>query len=491
MVSRWWCLCLLLLPQDEDAKKAERLVKQAEALAEAKSFEEARAIYQAVAAKWPSTEAGKVAAYRGGDNCIVAIAQIVNNGPSENRIDVHIMGDSFRYTNADQRSFFGQAQGFAIQLTSGGSLREYQKYFNYWRVNLASKEQGTSTDSKKIDTALGVKTGDGGGGYSVDGKKVAEISRRLPHNEGLYLVLVRMGGGVDSGGGGIVTWTGGGTLVHEFGHAFGGLGDEYTSEPGGMPNGFQRPIGRGVNYSDSPDPDKLPWKHWLEKPEVARAAGVGASEGANAHEKGQWKPTTGGCTMGSGGGGDFCPVCRERMVIEIYRRVCPVDDASPASAVVKVKKNGEKYRIETPDAVPWVLPMQPTTHRLAVRWKMKRAEEASGETASGQDARPQSPEEPKEAPKKRERNFGKIPFEGEDLKGGVRPDRAGRPLERPVFAEGKLTPGRYLLTVEVRDEMWEEKTDNQTKQKVKVPWVLRDPEGLMVERVAWEVVVRE
>jgi hypothetical protein len=491
-MARWLVIGLLLAPQDDDSRKAERLVKQAEALVENKQYEEARAIFIAVAQKWPATEAGKVAAYKGGDNCVLDVKKIIDNGPSEHRIDVHVMADSSRYTNADQRSWFGQAQGFGVQLTSGGMLREYQRYFNFWRVNLASKEQGTSTDSKKFDTALGVKTGDGGGGYSIDGAKMAAVSQRLPSNDALYLVLVRMGGGVDSGGGGIVTWSGGGTLVHEFGHAFGGLGDEYTSEPGGMPVGYQRPIGRGVNYSDTPDLARVPWKHWFEKPEVARAAGVGAFEGANAHEKGQWRPTTGGCTMGSGGGGDFCPVCREVMLLAIYRRVNPIDDLSPPSAVVKVKKAGEKYRVEGTDGVPWVLPLQPTTHRLAVRWKLKRLEDPGTATPSDPTAKPEEPKEEKPKARTGERNHARLPFEGEDLKGAVRPDKQGRPLERPVFPEGKLTPGRYLLTVEVRDEVADEnKVDPQTKQKVRVPWVIRDKEDLLVERACWDVMVTD
>lgn len=178
---------------DDEARKAEALMKKVEALLQAKMYEEARAGWNYVVAKYPNTPSAEKARYLAGGNCVVDCVQIVDSGPSENRIDVHILGDSYRYLNADQRSFHGTAKGIAVQLTSGGALREYQRYFNHWRVQLASQEQGTSTDSKKFDTALAVKTGDGGGGYSVDGAKARAVAGHLTNNDGVWLVLVRMG----------------------------------------------------------------------------------------------------------------------------------------------------------------------------------------------------------------------------------------------------------------------------------------------------------
>jgi len=488
-------VAILLLVQEpaDDEKKADGLMKKAEALIEAKDFELARGVYEVVAKKYPSTKAAKLASHRAGDNAVLDCRIIVQNGPSENRIDVHVMGDSFRYTNAEQRSFFGISKGVFTQLVGGDCLREYQNYFNGWRVLLASKEQGTSSDTKTFDTALGVRSN--GGGYSVDGRKSAEVRTRLACDDGQWLVLVRMGGGVDSGGGGIVTWTGGGTLVHEFGHAFGALGDEYTSEPGPGP---QRPIGRGLNYSDTPDLAKVAWAHWFEKPEIARAARLGAFEGANAHEKGQWKPTSGGCTMGSGGGGAFCPVCREQMVLQIYLRVNPIDEASPSAAAtkVKLKKAGDAWKVDDADALPWILPLQPFTHKLTVRWRLKKMDAPAIDTPTGGNGEPAPPmpsPEPQTppAPQPRTRSFARLPFEGQDLKSNPRPDRRGRAVERPLMTDAKIEPGRYVLTVEVRDEMSDEMTDPETKRKVKVPWVLKDPTNALVERMAWEVAFTE
>ncbi len=485
---------LLLLgasPQQEkdEEKLAEAMLRRADALIEAKEFEQARVTFWYIAKKWPNTKTAEIANYRGGENCVIDVRKVHDTGPSENRIDVHIMADSFGYTNADQRTWLTVSKGFSIQLTDWGMFREYKNYFNCWRVSLASKEKGTSTETKKFDTALGGSTSDAGGGYWLDDTKAAAVAAKIPSNDGVWLVLIRMGGGVDSGGGSrqasAVMWSGGGTLIHEFGHSFGGLMDEYTSEPGGMPNGFRRPIGRGVNISETADPKKVPWAHWLERPEVARAAGVGVFKGGNAHEEGQWRPTPGGCTMDSAGG-TFCPICRERILLNIYTRVNPIDDAAPLEeSRVRLKKTGDKIALEDPDALPWVLPMQPFSHRLTVKWKVKFLGVDSTPTGESAVEKPRDP-----APAKRGRTGVSLPFEGDDCKSLVRPDKKGRPLERPDFSKLKLEPGRYVVTVEVRDEVCDDKKDPETKQPVKVPWVVKDDKNLLVERATWEVVVQ-
>lgn len=39
--------------------------------------------------------------------------------------------------------------------------------------------------------------------------------------------------------------------------------------------------------------------------------------------------------------------------------------------------------------------------------------------------------------------------------------------------------------------MSDEKQDSETKKKVRVPWVLKDDNDLLVERMSWELAVGE
>ena len=45
-------------------------------------------------------------------------------------------------------------------------------------------------------------------------------------------------------------------------------------------------------------------------------------------QRGAWKPTTSGCLMEAGGRA-FCRVCREALVLAIYRHVDPIEGCKP------------------------------------------------------------------------------------------------------------------------------------------------------------------
>jgi hypothetical protein len=373
------------------------------------------------------------------------------------------------------------------------AFKEYKPYFNYWRLYLASKESGTSTEAKKFDTALGGRVD--GGRYGLDAIKSQQVFDHMPIKDGYTVIIFRHGGGIPMAG---VFYAGeAGVLVHEFGHTFGGLGDEYTSEVhGGFGN---RGTNRQYNISDVPDPDKVPWAHWFKNMENARATGIGVHEGGNAAKKGQWRPTPGNCAMN--GGGVFCAVCREQILLMIYNRVNPIDDSTPNTAPipVKVKKQGEAWTLADPKAIPWVLPMQPATHKLTVKWALKQtAVDPGPDTSTGPEpAKPFDPtnkfgEGKGEEPVIPERIFTRIPFEGDVVASLPRADAKARPIESPDLSKVKLSPGRWTLTVEVRDEMtYDNLRDPLTRKPVKVPWVLKDENNNLVERRSWELAVRE
>ncbi len=490
-------LLLLLLTssanqaQEDPEKRAADLVKQAEALAAKGSFEQARAIYLLIVKKYATTKVSTVAAYRAGDNSLVGWDLMHEGGNWRNRCNVHFMGDSYLYTDQDQRSFGGLAKANMHAMFEEIAFKEYKQYFNYWRLYLASKESGTTTANKKFDTALGGRAE--GGTYGIDPIKAQSISDHMPIKDGVWIMIIRHGGGTPMAG---VLYAGeAGVLVHEFGHTFGGLGDEYTSEVhGGMGN---RGVNRQYNLSDVGDPDKVPWAHWFKNGEYARATGIGVHEGGNAATKGQWRPTPGNCCMA--GGGPFCAVCREQIVIMIYNRVNPIDDSSPflEPVAIKLKKSGETFTIADPRQVPWVLPMQPTAHKLTVKWSLKKTSDEPGSaTATGpsqpsqQDPTYQDPAaDPQAVP---DRQFSKPPFEGEVMGSLLRAgDAKGRPIESPDFTKVKWSPGRWLLTVDVRDEMSYDLADPLTKKKVRVPWVVKDESNRLIERRAWDLVVKE
>jgi hypothetical protein len=255
--------------------------------------------------------------------------------------------------------------------------------------------------------------------------------------------------------------------VHEFGHSFVGVLDEYTGNP-------EPPRGRimAPNASTVDDPEKVPWAHFIKQ----RVKGVGVFEGGATYSKGVWRPSR-SCAMNVAGNSGYCPVCRETAVLRIYSYVDPIDRSSPDHEHPVTVETRSKDVLE-------VVPMAPSTHQLDVSWFVE---------ALGADSPPHE-EEPEDTRARdgyaRPRERGEWWFR---MSGGRRgrtdrtahdqPPRGERSRlgrasgSRPrvhTFPAGRMDPGRYRITAVVKDP---------------VPWVIADPHHLLEERRTWQVTV--
>ncbi len=481
---------LLLLPQaaDDDAK-SEAIFRAIEKLGKQGKFEQSRVEYRALAKRYPATPWGKRAAARAAGNGIIFVDEVEANGPMQNRVDFLLCSDGYLYTDSDQSKWDAQAKALIQVFFDEPVFKEYRPYFNTWKVFVASNESGISMKDGEKDTAFGVASS--GGTYHVQPVKSMNVlgAEPIPSTEGLGVMLVKDNGGHPLETGWIIYGGDPSQLVHNWGHGFGTLGDEYINKPG-------RTKTRLCNVSETPDAENVPWAHWYKRPDLVKEYGIGVHEGGNGMPKGQWRPSPGVCSMNDGSSHPYCAVCREATVVRIYTFVNPIDEAADnqASFVSKVKKSGETFALVDPKALPWVLPMQPATHRLTVKWKLKRDEATAGGQATGPtpppipDDHPSKRDpgtkvgpEPKDVPK--QRVYARIPFDGEAVPTLVRPDKRGRPAEMPDLSKIKLRPGKYQLTVEVRDET--------LIGKVPRPWVLKDESSFMVERMTWTLEIAE
>lgn len=196
---------------------------------------------------------------------------LVDHGPSAIRVDVALMGDG--YTLDHQDTFDALAEDVTPLFERQKTFREYFPCFDFRRFNLASEDDGVDGFGREEDTALDARTlGTIAGHVGID---------QSPGHDGLAIVFVRVGA-LGTGGGGIATIGGRSarTTIHEWGHAFSRLGDEYaqkTHDRGG--------VGEAVNVSASEDPERVPWAHGLAAPGSRRPARgdlVGPARGAGA-----------------------------------------------------------------------------------------------------------------------------------------------------------------------------------------------------------------
>ena len=95
-------------------------------------------------------------------------------------------------------------------------------------------------------------------------------------------------------------------LVHEFGHAYGGLGDEYFYDDG---------------YETMYPADTEPWEPNLTTlidfqskwADMLSVPGVGVFEGGGYQSKGVYRPAQ-DCRMKTNEAKNFCPVCSRALV---------------------------------------------------------------------------------------------------------------------------------------------------------------------------------
>jgi hypothetical protein len=265
-------------------------------------------------------------------------------------------------------------------------------------------------------------------------------------------------GVLGTGGGGVATIGGRSakTTIHEWGHAFGRLGDEYSSkthERGG--------VGTAANVSASEDPEQVPWKHWLE----AKVPGVGIYEGASGQVRGAWKPTASGCVMESGE--FFCPPCREALVLRIYQIVDPIE--STGFPPIPYEHSAD---IELEDQFTFeVTVLQPDKHDLEVKWWVLP------ENRAPRPPRGRDPRYRKRFGDRRDR--GTLAHIAAEPWKETRPDRNG--VHELKLRARELDPGRYRVVCRARDT---------TKVRGdRYPWVLKDEHGVLESERAWWVRV--
>jgi hypothetical protein len=266
---------------------------------------------------------------------------IENNGDPANRIDIAILGDGYRLE--DQTKLVTDVNSFLSLFWQQVPLNEYHQFFNVKLVHVISNENGADNGSYGAvrDTALGAYFNcsgiqrliclDWGTAQSVVGSHVPE------HDVVFVIVNDPLYGG--SGGSMAVFSTNaasGQIAIHEFGHTFARLADEYEdSIPGdpGCSGDCWEP-----NVTTQTERNLVKWNPWIDAstpvptPEVAAYLNaIGVFEGARYHSVGIYRPKQ-NCEMRSLGM-SFCSVCAEAMIWAIYNLVEPIDGVSPVSPI--------------------------------------------------------------------------------------------------------------------------------------------------------------
>ncbi len=425
-------------------------------------FKLAQAILQEIARRFGGTPAGGEAARLARDP-VLQVHSLVENGPPANRLDFYILGEGYPIEDDFQEAFLGRAQAAMKLLLKDEPYKEYQSYFNFYAVQLGSKDMGVDRIPGNVskDSALDGKVE--WDKFTVDSAKVMGTLERLGEGgaDRQAVVIGNDYAGVSTGGGGVSCVTKGSlsSLAHEIGHSLGGLLDEYEEEPGTDPR--RKMINkREPNVPVAPLPPNLMqgskreevlasalWKYWIDAGPQKwwNGAGVSAFEGGNHTHFNVWRPQV-QCMMRSVGS-RFCVVCMEVMVRRIYRYARPIDKVEPDRPEIVLRENDE-VQVK-------VWPMKPETHALDIEWNLtalpmeKDKDEETGSTVVMK--------KPEAVPLKRIYRLT---------------DPSGRAVETVHLRARDLPPGDYRLSATVRDP---------------TPWVLRDEDNRLRQTREWRI----
>jgi hypothetical protein len=303
---------------------------------------------------------------------------VIESGPPADKVDLLLLGDG--YTAAEMDKWHADAKRLAGLLFATSPFRERRSDFNVWAIDTPSPESGISRPSEGTHRASALRaTYDAFGSeryvLAFDDERVREAAAAAP-----YDVMEIVANGRTYGGGGIfnlyatVASDNAYTpyvFVHEFGHHFAALADEYyTSDVAYGPAGEERSEPWEPNVTATPASPK--WRDlvtpgtplptsWAKaefealqkqiqarrrqirserRPEAemealfreeqqkaeallgqgAHAGAVGAFEGAMYEATGYYRPQA-NCIMFTRSQ-SFCAVCRRAIerVIDLYSR---------------------------------------------------------------------------------------------------------------------------------------------------------------------------
>jgi len=279
----------------------------------------------------------------------VRVYTSLENGDSKIKADVVIIGEG--YTADEDQKFQDDLARFTETFFQAEPCKSHKEKFNIRGVLKPSLDSGIDEPRVGIDKNTTVNASFNALGSSrylltEDNKSLRDIAGHVSY-DALYIMV----NSSRYGGGGIYNFYCVFTsdnkksdylMVHEFGHSFFGLADEYYSSSTAY-NDFY-PVGYEPNEANITallDPDNIKWKHLLSEgisiptpwgktaydslqiegsisnPELIGK--VGAFEGAGYASTGLYRPSL-DCIMFSTKADYFCPVCQDAMikVIEYY-----------------------------------------------------------------------------------------------------------------------------------------------------------------------------
>lgn len=300
---------------------------------------------------------------------LYSIDSLMRNGERPNRINFVYLSDGF--TSSELGEYSVKAAAVNNFIFSQRPFVEYKNFFNSYAIKIPSDESGAKHPGNATDE------GSSGGQPIANPNNV--FGSTFDYN-GIHRLLVVQNHGTifntlginfpdyttpfvlvnspyygGSGGSYAVSSINSSSVeiaIHELGHTFGQLADEYWA---GDIYAFEKP-----NMTKNSDPATIRWNKWIG------INGIGVFQHGTVGQQALWYKPYNNCRM-QNLGVPFCSVCTERLIDVIHEKIKMVDAYLPlASSITLINKNPVDFSLTSVQTNPstitvnWYLNESPT-----------------------------------------------------------------------------------------------------------------------------------
>ncbi|WP_162144168.1 M64 family metallopeptidase [Sporocytophaga myxococcoides] len=257
---------------------------------------------------------------------------LLYNGNTNKNINLVILGDG--YVSSEMNDFITDANKLKNYLFGKAPFSNYKNYFNVFIIKTPSIESGVkhpATAADCISASVPKSNPNNYFGSTFDAYGIhrlvvpmntsaiiSVLADNFPDYDQVFVIANSLYYGGSGGSYATATldqWSNE-IAVHEIGHSFAGLADEYWAGPG---YAAEKP-----NMTQNNNPNTIKWKNWLNT-----GTGVGIFQFSG---QAWYKPANGTCIMEEFNK-PFCAVCNEAIIEKIHQLVSPIKNYTPISSI--------------------------------------------------------------------------------------------------------------------------------------------------------------
>jgi hypothetical protein len=276
-----------------------------------------------------------------------AMGVAINNaGPPRNRVNYVILGDGYTTTTLNT-TYMEHLNVYTAKMFSdpiGQPYLRYRKFINICALKIASQNNGVSLGMPAAAGPTAFSCGERNPGQNTrlaqcntTAAMQAQVANLPASFEVDWHSIVLNNSAWWNTGSSWMLWSGGnrdaaGAALHEGGHGFHQLADEYTGTNSGCTTEYGE-----VNSTANPTTTGGKWPHWLGFNQAGATGMQTAVAGSRYCTSGQYRPSQNSMMnslFGNNVNTSFNSISREKMVFDIWRVVVPIDSTTPAVGAV-------------------------------------------------------------------------------------------------------------------------------------------------------------